>query len=81
MAPFRLIGERLTPSHLIETFPELAKGKFFVSGDYKSATDLLKMDVTQSIVRGIVGHMIETGRSSFNCGLTWKRIIEKELGP
>jgi hypothetical protein len=52
---FRLIGETLTEDIIndIDLFP----GASYVSGDYKSATDLLHSDATEAAIGIVIGNM------------------------
>jgi hypothetical protein len=51
---FRLIGAPLTLQDILTSFSEpLRHGEFFVSGDYKSATDLISSDLSEVCAREI----------------------------
>jgi hypothetical protein len=68
----------------LETFTHIKQSEFFVSGDYKSATDLLKMDVTLAILEGIIATMdkfsVRSGDFS-GSGVVWGPLMRRELGP
>lgn len=50
---FKLIGEPLRRDHLWPFFRNWKTGSMMVSGDYSSATDLLKGDVTVAVLQGM----------------------------
>jgi len=55
---FRLIGAPLTLQDIMLSFSEpLRPGEFFVSGDYKSATDLISSDLSEVAAREIANCM------------------------
>jgi hypothetical protein len=75
---FILIGESITPEHLLGTFKALGEDEFFVSGDFKSATDLLNINITLTIANEVINRVFPSLGNERNL---WRELIMKELGP
>jgi len=53
----RLTGEEITPEYLEETIGELREDEFYLSGDYKAATDNLDPWISETITEAIGEHI------------------------
>lgn len=71
LKPFRLIGEMVTSSLIEDIFPVVPLGAFFVSGDYKAATDNLQPELSMEAALLVCEafHMDEDQKSLFLYGL------------
>jgi hypothetical protein len=76
---FVLIGESIKPEHLLSTFKTLDEEEFFVSGDFKSATDLLNINITLTIANEVIRKAFPTCYGDERN--LWRELIMKELGP